>query len=850
VRNRRPVARRFVSLLSVPVLASGLLIAGVAMAPNAAAAPAPISEPGSKVVTADALPTVQIDGVVWSQAIVGNTVYAGGDFSHARPAGSAAGQNQSTRTDLVAYSLSTGVMTSFAPTLNGQVKTVVASPDGSRIYVGGQFTTINGSSRSRIAAFSTATGALVSTFAPPVNFTVNAIVATNTTVYAGGAFSAVGSSARSRLAAFSASTGALLGWSPSADATVTAMVMTPSGSKVIVGGAFQHINAGSAYGLGAVDPNSGALVSWAANTVVRDAGQNAAINSLSTDGTAIYGSGYVFGSGGNLEGAFSANPETGNINWIEDCHGDTYGVFGVNGIVYTVSHAHYCGNVGGFPQTDPWTMHRGLAWTANAVGTVAHNAVGGYFDWFGRPAPSLYNWFPDLDAGTFTGVGQAAWQISGNGQYVVMGGEFPRVNNTPQQGLVRFAVRPIAPGTQAPRVSVVPALTALSNTSVRVTWQTSWDRDNQNLTYRVIRNDNVASPVFTTTATSQFWNRPNLTFTDNGLASGTHYNYKVYVSDPFGNTLQGANVGITTGGAPGNQPPVAAFTQGCTNLTCSFSGSSSFDPNGSISGYAWNFGDGATATGVAPSHTYGSAGTRTVTLTVTDNGGATNSTSHPVTVPASGVVAADSFSRTTSNGWGSADTGGAYTVAGVPSGNFSVSSGAGRMTIPSGGSLPTAYLNGASAADSDSVVDVTFDKAPTASNYQYAYIAARHSGNSLYRLRMKILGTGVIQLSVTKVSAGTETVLATQTISGLTFTPGQYLRMRLRVTGTIPVSLSGKLWAVGSAEPGTWQVTASDASNTVGPGGPGLAAYLIAGAPNAPVVALFRNFTVGPPAGP
>ena len=40
-------------------------------------------------VTADALPTVQIDGVVWDQEIVGNTVYVVGDFDNARPAGSA-----------------------------------------------------------------------------------------------------------------------------------------------------------------------------------------------------------------------------------------------------------------------------------------------------------------------------------------------------------------------------------------------------------------------------------------------------------------------------------------------------------------------------------------------------------------------------------------------------------------------------------------------------------------------------------------------------------------------------------------------------------------------------------------
>ena len=56
----------------------------------------------------------------------------------------------------------------------------------------------------------------------------------------------------------------------------------------------------------------------------------------------------------------------------------------------------------------------------------------------------------------------------------------------------------------------------------------------------------------------------------------------------------------------------------------SFDGSASNDPDGSISSYAWNFGDGNTGTGVTPSHTYTAAGTFAVTLTVTDDGGLTD----------------------------------------------------------------------------------------------------------------------------------------------------------------------------------------------------------------------------------
>jgi PKD repeat protein len=65
--------------------------------------------------------------------------------------------------------------------------------------------------------------------------------------------------------------------------------------------------------------------------------------------------------------------------------------------------------------------------------------------------------------------------------------------------------------------------------------------------------------------------------------------------------------------------PVSSFQYACTGPTCTFNGSGSSDPDGTITGYAWDFGDGTSGSGATASHTYRAAGNFRVTLTVTDN---------------------------------------------------------------------------------------------------------------------------------------------------------------------------------------------------------------------------------------
>jgi rhamnogalacturonyl hydrolase YesR len=204
--------------------------------------------------------------------------------------------------------------------------------------------------------------------------------------------------------------------------------------------------------------------------------------------------------------------------------------------------------------------------------------------------------------------------------------------------------------------------------------------------------------------------------------------------------------------------------------------------------------------------------------------------------------AADAFGRTVTNGWGTADVGGAWSLTGSASA-FAVSGGTGRMVMPTAGSSFAAYLGGVSSSDTQVQVGVGPDKAQTGGGTYVSVIGRRLSSNTDYRVKLRFMAGGAIVETLERVVSGAEVALTSLT-APVTYTPGAVVSVQLQVTGTSPTTLRSMIWLRGTTQPTTWQLTTTD--NTSGmqsPGGVALLVYLSGSATNAPVTGSFSAFS-------
>ena len=260
---------------------------------------------------------------------------------------------------------------------------------------------------------------------------------------------------------------------------------------------------------------------------------------------------------------------------------------------------------------------------------------------------------------------------------------------------------------------------------------------------------------------------------------------------------------------PANAAPTASFTASTQGLGVVVDASASADADGSVASYAWDFGDGATASGRTAEHAYAADGSYTVTLVATDDDGATATATREVTATApapSGVLALDAFERTSSGTFGVADTGGSWTAQGGGAAS-STSGGEASVSVPAGRSS-TDRLPAVQAGDVDLVVTSRLSQAPTGGGVYLASVV-RSSAAGDYRARVRAQADGRVTLSLTRTVDGAETAL-TSAVVVPGATAGAPLSLRVQAVGSSPTTLRARAWAAGAPEPTTWQRTATD----------------------------------------
>lgn len=239
----------------------------------------PASASATVSVSPDTTVKLGTGGAVYGMAHAGDTTYIGGTF---------ASVGQQPRANVAAIGADGKLDADFNPGVNGKVMAVAVSTDGATVYLGGTFTDAGGAARANLAAVDADTGQAVATWqadtagmAP----NVTSLAVHGDRLYVGGRFTGIDGTSRKRLVAVTASTGEVVtGFKPAPDKGVTEVVVSPDGATVYAGGAFTTIGGQPRLAAGSVNAADGSATSFAPSGV----GGNAVTIGLSPNGSRFF----------------------------------------------------------------------------------------------------------------------------------------------------------------------------------------------------------------------------------------------------------------------------------------------------------------------------------------------------------------------------------------------------------------------------------------------------------------------------------------------------------------------------------------------------------------------------------
>jgi hypothetical protein len=309
-----------------------------------------------------------VDGTAYASVVIGNVVYVGGVFKNAvSPTGA-----KVARTNLAAFCLANGtLLNSFVANTNAQVWGLTT--DGANLYVGGDFTKLDGQPANRLLKLNPTTGGRVAGFNPPaIPHVVYAVGYFGGNVYVGGDFS-LGTAPviAKKGASFNASNGAFSGWNPDADARIESLKVSPDGAWVYVGGSFDTIRGAPHDKLARTARVTGAVSAVRYGEVGHPGQVGARVFSIAVaaDSVSIFaGTGPAQphgGPGGNRAASYASD---GSERWHQTFNGDIQAMALIGSTLYTGFH-------GGFGCTSPGVSGCNL----RVLGLAAANGAVGAF---------------------------------------------------------------------------------------------------------------------------------------------------------------------------------------------------------------------------------------------------------------------------------------------------------------------------------------------------------------------------------------------------------------------------------------------------------------------------------------